>query len=168
MVRALLVASALCVPASQLVVAGSSSAPLARELARVMADHKMDAIAALDPANPGRFVAALFLPGQLLVVSAQYPAGAVLAEHLARKAYREVYGALNDATVRDTKFFVQDIGADGLDSTGESIDVTYENAVEQTIFDGHPERHKISKKAYDEKCHQADDRYSGVFEAAPR
>jgi hypothetical protein len=129
-----------------------------------MADKKMEAVAAIDPADQGRFGAALFSSGQLFAVSARYHTPAVLTDQIARKAYRDVYGALNDARVREAKFFVQDLGADGLDSSGASVDVVYEDAVHQTIFDGHPERRRISKREYAEKFRIADERYRHLLQ----
>jgi hypothetical protein len=142
------------------VEAESVSKSLARELTQTMQQQKMDAVAANDPAEPGRFVAALLFPGQLLVVSARHAADASLAEQVARKAYRDVYTTLHGSPIPETKFFVQDLGADGLDSDGKSIDVVYERAVDQIIFDGQPENHKMSKRAYAEKFQRADDSYS--------
>jgi uncharacterized protein YeaO (DUF488 family) len=48
-----------------------ASADAVRDLVYVLDQHRLDAIAAADPAAPGTFVAALYIPGnQLLVVSA--------------------------------------------------------------------------------------------------
>jgi AMP-binding enzyme len=158
-----------------LIGAVPASAPLVNELAGVMAEEKMEAIAAGDPAEPDRFVAALLFPGvQLLVVSARYSAPALLAEQLERKGYRDIYAALHGAPIAETKFFVQDMGVDGLHlEPGASVDVVYQRNVEQTMFDGHPEQHGMSKAAYAEKFEQADERYSHLLrllidQAAPR
>ena len=86
----------------------------ARELAQVLAQKKLDAIAARDPAAPDAFVAALYFPGQLLVMSATYPAPPLLNERLARREYRDVYIEMNSASLVASRMFVTDIGADGL------------------------------------------------------
>ena len=50
------------------------------------------AIATADPEEPGRFVAALYIPGsQLLVVSALHPSVDAVAYRISRREYREVY-----------------------------------------------------------------------------
>ena len=159
MIKTLIGASVLSVATVAVLTSESLSEPLARELSTAMGAQKMDAIAAKDPAEPDRFVAALLFPGQLLVVSASYPAPALLSDQLTRHAYGEVYAALSGTPMRQTSFFVQDMGADGLQDAGESVDVVYEKVVDQIIFDGHPEKQKMQRKAYDEKYRQADSRY---------
>ena len=47
------------------------SAKLATNLAAALANQKLEAIAAEDPNDPGRFIAALLAPGQLLIISAR-------------------------------------------------------------------------------------------------
>jgi hypothetical protein len=162
MVRALVIASVLSVASVAVVTSESMSEPFARELSAVMRERKLDAIAAKDPAEPDRFVAAMLFPGQLLLVSVRYPAPALLSDQLARHEYGEAYAALSGAppSTRETTFFVQDMGADGLQDGGDLVDVVYEKVVDQIIFDGHPERQKLKRPTYDEKYRQADSRYS--------
>lgn len=51
----------------------SHSAAIATELAKALSEQKLEAIAAQDPGEPDRFIAALFFAGsQLLVVSARH------------------------------------------------------------------------------------------------
>ena len=69
----------------------AKSAAGARELAGLLAQKKLDAVAARDPAAPDAFVAALHFPGQLLIISARYTAPPLLNEKLARREYRDVY-----------------------------------------------------------------------------
>ena len=49
-----------------------------------------------------------------MVMSARYPAPALLNERLARREDPDVYIELNAASVLETRVFVTDIGADGL------------------------------------------------------
>src|SRR5690242_17967416 len=71
---------------------------IARELSGILTERQLDAIAAKDPDDPDRFVAALFFPGsQLLVVAAKYPSPPLLDQQLQAKAYREVYSALQES-----------------------------------------------------------------------
>ncbi len=140
------------------------SEALAKELSGLLQQHQLDAISAVDPADPSRFVAALYFPGQLLVISARYAAPAVLVDQMQRKAYRDVYTTLQGASEPSQRLFIQDIGADGIHAgPGETVDVMYEGGVTQTIFDGRPEQHKLSKTDYSQRFGKADQRYSRLL-----
>ena len=132
------------------------SAAVAKELVQVLASRQLNAFAAKDPES-GRYIAALSFPDvQLLVVSASYPAPAVLDDAIARKDYQTVYAALQSPTLREGKLFFQDMGADGLRPDGDgSVDVLYEQGTEQTLFDG-------KRKARD-KFTQADETYGRLL-----
>src|SRR4051812_29580910 len=81
----LLIASAFPVAAQD-----TKSPAVARELARLLDAAKLDGIAAADPATPGAFVAALYIPGsQLLVVGAKYAAPPLLLDRISKKEYRD-------------------------------------------------------------------------------
>ncbi len=98
----------------------SKTVALARELAQLLDQAKLDAIAAKDPAGQDSFVAALYYPGsQLLVVGAKYQVPVLLNEKISKKEYKEVYTDLNSAFVEGSKCFVMDIGADGLKAKKE-------------------------------------------------
>jgi len=141
----------------------SRSAERVRSLTAVMSTHQQTAIAAKDP-DTGEFVAALFFPGvQLLVVSAQPPASAFLDEQIAAKNFQNVYIALQDPSVRNTRLFFQDLGADGLHADGTTVDVFYEHG-QQVLFDGQPRKHKLSEKAYRDKFGTADARYARMVD----
>ena len=93
----------------------SKSSLVAKELTAALDGAKLESIAASDPARPGEFVAALYIPGgQLLVVSAKYSAPTLLVDKIGKKEYREVYMDLHSASVAGTKIFIQDQQADGL------------------------------------------------------
>ena len=65
----------------------SKSGPVVKQLTQTLDSAKLDAIAAADPADPGTFVAALYIQGsQLLVVSAKYAAPPLLTAKLKAKA----------------------------------------------------------------------------------
>src|SRR5438128_1500149 len=82
------------------------SPDLARQLTALAAAQHLDAIAAPDPAAPDRFVAALIFPGsQLLVVSARYPAPALLIQQIGARNYRDVYLAVQQSGLREGKVF---------------------------------------------------------------
>lgn len=151
----------LTIPAA---AADSRSEPLAKELATLLQQQKLDVIAAADPADDKRFVAALFFPGQLLVVAGHYAAPSLLAQEVSQKQYREVYTALQGAADAESKVFIQDMGADGLQAdAAASVDVMYERGVDQTFFDGKPQQHKMSKAVYDKKFAEADASYAAML-----
>ena len=82
---------ATLVPAAPLDRA-SHSAAIATQLAKALSEQGLDAIAAQDPDEPDRFIAALFFAdSQLLVVSARYASPSLLKARLAQKQYRDVY-----------------------------------------------------------------------------
>jgi hypothetical protein len=161
-----LLACAISMTVVATVTSETASSPLAHRLAAALSAAKLDAIAAPDPADPDRFVAALFFPGsQLLVVTARYPAPDLLKREIEHKNYREVYAALHGASVAETKFFVQDIGADGLHTeSNASVDVIYENASHQTVFNGAPAEQGLSKAEYRKKLDEADQRYAHMLQ----
>ena len=73
-VTVLLAGSTAAVPQTQPPAAAqeSASAPLAQQLAAALDGAQLDSIAAKDTEGDDRYVAALFFPGRLLVVSARY------------------------------------------------------------------------------------------------
>jgi hypothetical protein len=154
----------LFVLASAVVIGQDSlSAPAAQELSTLLADRKLEAMAAKDPQEPDRFVAALFFPeNQLLVVSARYAAPSLMDERIAKQQYREIYADLQGASIPESKVFFQDLGADGLHPEAEQVvDLMYEKGVTQTIFNG-PKK-GVTEKAYAEKFRHADATYSRLL-----
>ena len=72
-------AAAVAAPAAAEDTKASKSAVQAAALAKQLAQVKLQYIATKDPTDPGRFVAAMHLPGaQLMIVSAKYGAPALL------------------------------------------------------------------------------------------
>jgi hypothetical protein len=145
----------------------SQSTRAAAALTSLLDERKLEAIAARDPEQPDRFIAALFIPGsQLLVVSAAYPAPAVLEQLIAEAKYRDVYIALHDASTRDGRFFVMDLQADGLRRTRNDaapFDIVYENAVHQISYDGDWKRQKLTEAEYNERFNSDDARYARML-----
>jgi hypothetical protein len=138
----------------------------ARELAQVLTQKKLDAIAARDPAAPDAFVAALYFPGQLLVMSATYPAPPLLTERLARREYRDVYIEINSASPVASRMFFTDIGADGLQPKGTARDAPFDvrhKAGASLNFDGNWRAQKVSEADYKTEYAAADDRYAHVL-----
>lgn len=145
----------------------SKSTTLARQLASALEAGKLDCIAAKDPDAPDRFVAALYFPGSLLVVSGRYAAPQLLADRLTRKEYRDVYMDLNGAASPESKIFIQDPGADGLKSKrddNQAFDIV-DIAGKQTMFNSDWKAQKLSEQDYLKTFGDADERYSKILTA---
>jgi hypothetical protein len=135
----------------------------ARELADLLAQKKLDAIAARDPVAPDAFVAALHFPGQLMVISARYSAPALLNERLVKKQYRDVYIELNAASAVESRVFVTDIGADGLQVRPAKRDgpIDMRDAAGKAFrFDGNWREDKMSEADYMKLHTEADELYA--------
>jgi hypothetical protein len=140
----------------------SRSTALASELTGLLAAAGLDAVAAADPDNPDRFVAALAAPGvQLLVVDAKAPAPAIVSQRLAARQFRDIYSELQQRDATDGRIFVYDMGADGLKNQGG--DVLYESGAVSTIFNGEPGLQKLSESVYRQRLAETDQRYSRML-----
>jgi hypothetical protein len=160
----LLIASTL-VSAAPAAGQDSKSAAAAKELSQLLDAGKLDAIAAPDPANPGSFVAAMYIPGaQLLVVSAKYSAPTLIADKLAKKDYRDIYMDLQAASVAGTRIFVQDMLADGLIAKPDGAGDVYEEGPKATTFDGEWKKAKITEDDYMKRFADADDKYAKMLQ----
>ena len=156
---------------SVLLVSGASaqeakSPALARELAAALTASKLTSVAAKDPTQPDRYVAALYFPGsQLLVVSARYSAPLILNDKLAAKDYREVYIDLNSASIPESKVFIEDPGADGLKAKrgdGQPPDAS-ETGGKRSAFDGDWKGQKVSEEEYLKAFSAADEQYARIL-----
>ncbi|CAN5832591.1 hypothetical protein BH18ACI5_BH18ACI5_18760 [soil metagenome] len=163
--------SRLLLPALVLLVAGPGraqdsfqSSALAAKLSSLLTERQLDAVAAQDPESPKRFVAALLIPGsQLLVVSAQYPAPAELESQVTPRNYRDVYAALHQPSTQQSRFFLIDVGCNGLRAGGDGVDVLYEKGTVQTLFDGRWKQQGLSEAAYGKRLEAAEARYSRLL-----
>lgn len=162
-------AGVVCVSAAMTPMAASQeskSALAAKELSLALDAAKLDGIAAQDPATPGAFVAAIYIPGaQLLVVSAKYAAPPLLLDKLNTHDYRGLYMDLHSAAMPGTKVFVMDQGADGLafrPAEGLGVDTWEENA-KTTEFNGAWKKAKISEADYTKAYTAADERYAKML-----
>jgi hypothetical protein len=144
-----------------------ASAGAARGLVRLLDGSGATAVATADPSAPDVFVAALYIPrGQLLVVSGRHPSQEAVRYRIAMQQYREVYLDLQASPAREGKFFVQDANADGILSaaTGSGdVDVLYEDAVRQTLFNGDPRRQGMTPAEYDARLAAADATYARLL-----
>jgi hypothetical protein len=143
--------------------APSSSASPAHTFVALLNSRGIEAFAAPDPDEPGRFVAALSVPhGDLLVVSARQPSTDAVAQRIAADQFRDVYLDLQATPTPQGKFFVQDSDADGLSSApqNDAIDIVYEDGTKTTVFNGDAKAQHLSRDDYDARFDAADRRYA--------
>ena len=144
--------------------AASKSATVAKELVQVMGQKKLDSIAAKMPTGEGLFAAALYCPNvQLLVISGHYTAPQLMEPRLAGKQYRDTYMELSGTVTADSKVFVQDMGEPGL-SKGKQDNLydTWNQAGKIVMFDGDPDKQKMSDADYQKSFAAADEEYTTI------
>lgn len=135
-----------------------------RVLLQEMEARQADAIAVRDPEKPERFVAALRMANQLLVVSATHPSIDLVAARLHRGEYRQIYMDLQGTPRQDSKFFVQDLNADGLELGGRGLafDIIYDGRDSLTC-DGRWKNTKMKEDEYLQRVAEADARYARLL-----
>lgn len=163
-----LVAGVMAVALSSVPAAAqdAKSSPGARELAQLMADKKLDAVAVRSPDEADVFVAALFFPGQLIVVSAKYPAPPLLNEKLAQNNHRDVYIELNSASVPESRVIITDLGADGLRAKKAKRDDPFDSrdlGGKTLAFDGNWREDKMSEEEYMKAYSESDEQYARML-----
>jgi hypothetical protein len=162
------ITAVVCVAALRTPVASaqdSKSAALAKQLVQALDAAKLDSMAATDSATPGAFVAVLYIPGtQLLVVSAKYAAPPLLTDKITKKDYRDVYVDLQSASVRGSKVFVTDQGADGLVAKpGDNAADSWDEGDKSVNFDGDWKKAKIAETDYTKTFNDADVKYAAML-----
>lgn len=143
-----------------------SSANLAMELVSQLDQRKLDSIAA--PAGGGEWVAALHLGGsELLVVKGRVTAGSSLESMMTRRAYRELYIAINSAAEPESKLLVSDVGANGLRDTRENRAPadTVEMGERRRAFDGDWGKAGMTEAEYRSAFRAADEQYTRMLQA---
>jgi hypothetical protein len=145
----------------------SKSAALAKELTNILQQRKLDTVAARHPNAADQFVAALFFPGQLLVVTARTSAPAIINEKLLRREFRDVYIDLNSASIPESRVMISDGGADGLRPTREPNQPfdTHDSGGKSVRFDGNWREDRMSEKDYMATFESADDAYVAALTA---
>src|SRR5687768_14354779 len=146
---------------------GSKSAAVAKELIQVMDQKKLDSIAAKLPGAEGHFAAALYFPNvQILVISGHYSAPQLMEPRLAGKQYRDTYMELSGTVTPNTKVFVQDMGEPGLSQKKqENMYDTWNQAGKIVMFDGDPDKQKMSDADYAKSFAAADEEYVKILSA---
>lgn len=145
----------------------SKSAGLAAELVRLLDQGKLDSLAA-KVAAPDQYVAALYFPGsQLLVVGAKYYVPERMDVSISEKKYRDVYIDLNSASVPQTKIFISDLGANGLQAKkrGNQPNDSADIGGKTRVFDGDWKKAKISEAEYMKAFEDTEAEYIKMLEA---
>lgn len=141
------------------------SAALAKELAALLAKQKRDAIAARDPIEKDRFIAAMVYPGQMMVITGKYTVPVLLDEKISFGKFMDVYVELNGAAVPSSKIFIEDQFADGLLYNRKQT--PFDSVVfgdKTMLFDGDHRKAKMSKEDYAKAFSDADAQYSKLLE----
>jgi hypothetical protein len=145
----------------------SKSAALATELARLLDEKKIDTIAAKVTA-PDQYTAAMYFPGtQLLVVGAKYVVPDRMDEALKEKKFRDVYIDLNSASVPQSKIFISDLGANGLQARrrGSQPADSVDTKGKSYTLDGDWGKAKISEDEYMKTFQESDSEYAKMLAA---
>jgi hypothetical protein len=145
----------------------SKSAALAKELTNLLQQRKLDSVAARYPTAADQFVAALYFPGQLIVISARTTAPAIVNEKLIRREFRDVYIDLNSASIPESRVMITDGGADGLRSKREPnqpFDM-HDAGGKSVRFDGNWREDRMSEKDYMAMFSEADEAYVAALTA---
>jgi hypothetical protein len=145
----------------------SKSAAIAKELVQVMEQKKLDSIAAKLSTGEGNYAAALYFPNvQLLVISGHYSAPQLMDPRVSAKQYRDTYMELSGTVTPNTKIFVQDMGEPGLSQRKqENMYDTWNKAGKIVMFDGDPDKQKMSEADYEKTFTAADEEYARILGA---
>jgi hypothetical protein len=136
-IRGLLVAVLFALAASATADELAKSREPAAKLVQLLEMRHLTAIATTDPQVPGRFIAAMYIPGsRLLVVGASTPSIEAVRYRIQQRQFQDVYLDLQSTPTVQGKLFVQDAAADGLTWSldGSNVDVAYEDGARTTLF----------------------------------
>ncbi len=144
----------------------SKSTPLAKQLASLLDQNKLDSLATKDTTGSDQFVGALYFTGlQLLVVTARYSVPQLLTEKISKKEYRDVYIDLNSASLPEGKVFVEDLGADGLHAKREENQPfdSAEMKGKRVAFNSDWKAQKLTEEDYLKAFAEADAQYARML-----
>ena len=168
-VTALVCVAVLCLASvSDASAQESKSAPLAKQLVAALEAAKLDSIAAKDPAGSDVYVGALYIPKfQLLVISGKYSAPILLDTRIYKKEYRDTYIDLNSSSPIESRLFIEDLGADGLQIKREENQPfdSIEAGGKRTMLDSDWKKQKISEDDYLKAYASGDERYAQMLTA---
>jgi hypothetical protein len=144
----------------------SKSSVLVKEVVQALDQAKLTAVAAKSPDKPDEYVAAMYFTGsQLLVVGARYAVPMYLDEKLEKKEYMEVYIDLNSASIPESKVFVSDLQANGLQprpDEGQPYD-TVDAGGKIRAFDKNWKKQNLTEQDYMKEFADADERYAKML-----
>ena len=144
------------------------SSTAADTLTSLLTERSLEAVAAADPSESGRFVAALYLPGsQPLVIAATHPQPSRMQRTIDAGNHRQAYIDLHTTGAKAGRLFVEDLQANGLQPTREDdepFDLVWENDRTQTVYDGDWERQWLTRDTYFSRFAEADRRYAALLE----
>lgn len=145
---------------SATMAAAQDTTTAATQVAAALNAGHLNAFAAEDPNNPGRFVAALYVGGHILAMAGTYPDPSFLRQRIAAGDHKQAYIDLSSARNRQGRLFVEDYGAPGLRSTrgaNEPFDITSHDGSRRTLYNGDWRAQKLSEAEYHQRF-AADDR----------
>jgi hypothetical protein len=145
----------------------SKSSVRAAALAKQLTQAKLQYIATKDPTEPGRFVAAMHVPGnQLMIVSARYGAPTLLNEKVLLGKFQDAYIDLNSASEAATRVIVEDLRADGfaLTKSKDALRDSFESNGKRVVFDFDWRKQKLSQAEYFSTLEAADSQYARMLE----
>ena len=156
----------LCPGRASAQVPASKSAPLATELVKLLDSMKLDSVAGSRSAD--EYVAAMYFPGsQLVVVNAKTNVPDRMKYLILQKSYKDLYVELNGAVDQQSKVFISDLGANGLQFKREKNQPfdTVDATGKTTAFDGDWRKAKLSEQEYTKIYVSQDEAYSQMLQA---
>ena len=161
------VAALLASPAAGADAKASKSSTSAAALAKHLAEAKLQYIATRDPAEPGRFVAAMHIPGgSLMLVSAKYASPALLNEKVLLGKFQDAYIDLNSASELASRILCEDLKSDGfaLSKPKDLLRDSYETGGKRIVFDFDWRKQKLTQAEYFTTLEQADAQYARMLD----
>ena len=150
--RMLVAVSLLTLLGAEAAAQSNDSQSRATELATRLGAGGTSSFAAVDPDDPTRFVAVLHIPKvQLLLIAGRYQSPALLRELILKGDHQRVYLDLNSAADREGRFFVEDLGANGLRPDRDPntpFDITWRDGALRTLYNGGWKDQKLSEQEY--------------------
>jgi hypothetical protein len=151
----------------------STSAPKAKALVTALAAKKLEAFAARDTTQDGRYLAVLVVPNvQLLIVSARYERASDIEYRLYHKDYQTAYADLRASVLSKDRVLIEDAFCDGLVAQPPKKTPVFDYITVETekhIFDGafaDPRRRndtRITLEEYTKRFTAADERYTRLL-----
>jgi hypothetical protein len=144
----------------------SKSAAVAKELSQRLDQAKLQHIAARDPEDPTRFIAAMYFPGmQIVTVSGKYSVPVLLNEKLMAKKYQDIYVDLSSASERDSRITIEDLRCDGLPAARvkNGPNDAWEQGSSRVVFDFDWKKQKLTEKDFYDKLNAADVAYTRIL-----